>query len=127
MLFDYVGMTQIRVTTTYGTTNFKYVICIDSSTCIAADDSTTGFKYYVMKNTDFLGGTLDALNTYSITDASAGATTGLVARQTIQKLYVSRGSKVYVVILSSNEASRIFEIGSAILGLKVSTILQGTN
>ena len=60
MLFDWTTMLPVRVTA--DTTNFKYVICIDSSTCIAADDSTANFNYYVMKSSDFLGPT-DSFNT----------------------------------------------------------------
>ena len=80
-----------------------------------------------MRNTDFLGGMLDTLNTYSISDASTGVTTGMAARQSIQKLYVNRGSKVYVVTLTSSSASSVVEIGASVLSFKVSTILQGTS
>ena len=40
-LIDIAQMTIVKESKT--STNFKYVICIDSSTCIAADDSTTDY------------------------------------------------------------------------------------
>ena len=61
MVFDASTMAAIKLTTNYATTNFKYVICIDSSTCIAADDSTSVFSYYSMTSADFLGAT-DSVN-----------------------------------------------------------------
>ena len=40
-------MTSVHNFPSYASTNFKYVICIDSSTCIAADDSTALGLYKV--------------------------------------------------------------------------------
>ena len=39
-IYDYTNNSAVYEDTANAITNFKYVICIDSSTCIAADDST---------------------------------------------------------------------------------------
>ena len=76
MLFDWTTMLPVRVTA--DTTNFKYVICIDSSTCIAADDSTLAFNYYQMTSSNFLGAT-DSATVTTIASISSIGTTGLAA------------------------------------------------
>ena len=52
-LLNYDSMQEIKYSTSG--TNFKYVICIDSSTCIAADDSTAELGIYVIDGSNFLG------------------------------------------------------------------------
>ena len=94
MLYDTQAMTVIKVTTAYAMTNFKYVICIDSSTCIAADDSTSQFNYYKMTASDFLGPT-DSITTYSISDTSTGPTNSMA-------VIAKRTNKTLLIILTNS-------------------------
>ena len=128
MLFNSVTMTTIRVTTTYAATNFKYVICIDSSTCIAADDSTSAFNYYQMTSSNFLGTTDSVTLTTIASISSSVATTGLATLPTQTTMYIGRETYVYVLTIGSNAPTQIIYVLAPVIDLKLAlTTIGGSN
>ena len=119
MVWDWFHWTEVTVTANYAATNFKYVICIDSSTCIAADDSTSDFKYYRMTSTGFLGGN-DQVENFGLTEASTGYTLGVGAARSQTAIYLARATRVFVYQIGQSTVQAVVEMGSQIFNLAVS-------
>ena len=95
-IIDYVSLTPpVRTATdtaAYG--NLKYVICIDSSTCIAADDSTSSLRNIFMTDSNFLG-PVNSFTVKTIASTAGESVTGQVALSKISRFCVCLVSKCH--------------------------------
>jgi hypothetical protein len=53
-IIDYSSMTILKTTSNYISTNFKFITCLDASTCVSADDGTSGIRIYDITSSNFL-------------------------------------------------------------------------
>ena len=123
-IYDYTNNSAVYEDTANANTNFKYVICIDSSTCIAADDSTSQFNYYKMTASDFLGPT-DSITTYSISDTSTGPTNSMAVIASQSVIYISRAFTIFMLQMGYVSSFKKIKFASQVNSLRISQVTVG--